>query len=152
MSEAPHSLHCIEQFFFWFFPCLALCKICAAYSFSNMTTWTDSGRVFERQRGEYITDWVAYVYNRLGNLLHSFASFTPSFECRLHLKPCDICHAKHWVSNVYYIKKHVLHMALKCVLNRKACYTHHFPMCIKSKSMLYAWLQMCITSKSMLYT
>ena len=102
--------------------------------------------------GEYITDWVAYVYNRLGNLLHSFASFTPSFECRLHLKPCDICHAKHRVSNVYYIKKHVVHMALKCVLNRKACYTPNFPMCIKSKSMLYTLVPICIKSKSMLYT
>ena len=132
MSEAPHSLHCIEQFFFWFFPCLALCKICVAYSIlehDHMHRLWEGFRTFAIE-GEYITDWVAYVYNRLGILLHSFASFTPSFECRLHLKPCDICHAKHRVSNVYYIEKHVIHMALKCVLNRKACYTPNFPMCI----------------------
>ena len=44
-------------------------------------------------------------------------------------------------SNVYNIEKHVIHLAFQFVLNRKACYTPRFPICIKSKSMLYA--QVC---------
>ena len=39
---------------------------------------------------------------------------------------------------VYYIEKHVIRLGFQSVLNRKACYTPRFPMCIKSKSMLYA--------------
>ena len=34
--------------------------------------------------------------------------------------------------------KHVVLQVLQCVLNRKACYTPFMPMCITSKSMLYA--------------
>ena len=48
--------------------------------------------------------------------------------------------------------KSMLYTFMQCVLNRKACYTPVVPKCIKSKNMLYVNKPMCIKSKSMLYT